>query len=129
MTRYLLIFIASGLGGAVRFWLGGRIQELSPSFPWATLSINVSGCLGIGFLASLFAGAWPIREDYRLAVLVGFLGGYTTFSTFAREALELYRADQWMRAGLYVVATNVVGLLAVFLGTLLGSKLFPNTPT
>ena len=126
MTRYLLIFIASGLGGALRYWLGGKIQELSSSFPWGTLAINVSGCLAIGFLARIFAGAWPIREDYRLAILVGFLGGYTTFSTFAREALELYQAGNWTRAAAYVAATNVAGLLAVLLGTLLANKLLPS---
>ena len=127
MTRYLLIFIASGLGGAGRYWLGGRIQELSQSFPWATLTINVSGCLAIGFFASLFAGPWPIREDYRLAVLVGF-------SRRLHHLLDLRpRSDRAlpnrpMEAPGYVVATNVAGLLAVLLGSLLGNKLFPSTP-
>lgn len=124
MTRYFLIFLASGLGGVLRFALGSRIQELGGSaFPWGTFAINVSGCLGIGFVSTAFTAAMPIREDLRLAVMVGLFGGYTTFSSFGRETLALVEGGQWTRAILYVIATNAVGLAAVWLGALAAGKL------
>jgi CrcB protein len=130
MTRYLLIFMASGLGGILRFWLGGRIQEWSgPTFPWGTLIVNVSGCLGIGFVSSAFSSAWPIREEYQLAVMIGLFGGYTTFSSFGRESLALIDEGHWTRAAIYIVATNVLGLLAVWIGAGLGGKLPAGSPS
>jgi CrcB protein len=94
-----------------------------PTFPLGTLLVNVSGCLGIGFLVSAFAGPWPIREELRLAILVGGFGGYTTFSALGRETWVLFQQGEWVRAGLYMALTNVLGLLAVAAGELLAAKL------
>ena len=91
--------------------------------------VNVSGCLGIGFFATAFSGTVLIREEYRIAVLVGIFGGYTTFSSFGRETMALLHDGEWLRAGWYVLFTNAVGLFAVWLGAAAATKLYgPGAP-
>jgi CrcB protein len=88
MCKLVLIFVGSGLGGVLRYALGGWGQRLADGrFPLGTLIVNVSGCLLIRFLTAAFAGRVLIREEYRVALLIGVLGGYTTFSTFGLETL------------------------------------------
>ena len=65
-----------------------------------------------------------VREEYRIAVLIGVLGGYTTFSTFGRETLELVSGGQWLRAGGYVMASVFVSLLAVWVGAITANKIY-----
>lgn len=138
MLKLLLIFLGAGTGGVLRYGLGGLVQgwmEGSESghigggagFPWGTLAVNVSGCLVMGFLAAAWCGwgnsggaapgPWPVRDEVRAAVLIGVLGGYTTFSSFGRETLVLMHEGQWLRAGVYVAASIVLSLLAVWLGS------------
>ena len=90
MFRVSLIFLAGGCGCLLRYGIAGWAQRLgNGSFPVGTLVVNVLGCVAIGFLASLFTGPILIREEYRLAILVGLLGGFTTFSTFGYETITL----------------------------------------
>lgn len=130
MLKYALIFLASGMGGSLRYGLDGVIRGLlkpgSPfgtaEFPLGTLIVNVSGCLGIGFCAAAFSGPIQIRDEYRLAILIGLFGGYTTFSSFGRETVQLLNAGEWSRAGLYVLLSNGLGLFAVWLGTVAANR-------
>ncbi len=125
MLKYTLIFLASGFGGILRYGLGGLVQNWwGPTFPLGTLIVNITGCLGIGFLATAFSGPLLIREEYRIAVLVGILGGYTTFSSFGRETMALIHDGEWSRAAVYVLLTNAVGLFAVWLGSTAATKLY-----
>jgi fluoride exporter len=120
-----LIFLGSGSGGLLRYWLGGVIQNWwGPNFPLGTLVVNVTGCLVMGFLATAWTGPVLIREEYRTAVLVGVLGGYTTFSSFGRETLALLHDGEWWPAGWYVVGSVILSLLAVWVGTVLATKLY-----
>jgi CrcB protein len=120
-----LIFFGSGCGGLLRYLLGGAIQNWSgPSFPFGTLVINVSGCLAMGFLATVWTGPVLIRDEYRAAILIGVLGGYTTFSSFSRETLALVHNGEWWRAGWYVVGSVVLSLLAVWVGAAIATKLY-----
>lgn len=115
-----LIFLGSGSGGLIRYWLGDVIQNWwKTPFPAGTLVINVTGCLIMGLLVTVWAGPTAIREEYRAAVLVGFLGGYTTFSSFGRDTLTLVHNGDWLRAGGYVLCTVALSLLAVWLGAIL----------
>jgi CrcB protein len=114
-----LLFIAGGgaLGSVLRYLAAGWGQRLTPGvFPLGTLLVNVTGCLLIGYIATLFAGPALIREEYRLAVLVGFLGGFTTFSTFGYESWALLADREWGLLGANVLLSNVAGLIAVWLG-------------
>jgi CrcB protein len=117
MTKLLFIAGGGALGSVLRYLAAGWGQRLTPGvFPLGTLLVNVSGCLLIGYLATLFTGPALIREEYRLAVLVGFLGGFTTFSTFGYESWALLADREWGLLGANVLLSNVAGLAAVWLG-------------
>ncbi len=117
MTRFLLIFIGSGAGGVLRYALSGWTQRLANgSFPIGTLIVNITGCLLIGFLTAAFSGRVLVREEYRVAVLIGLLGGYTTFSTFGLETFALLNDGQAWRALLNVTASLILGLAGVWTG-------------
>lgn len=125
--------LAIGLGGAVgsilRYLVSGWVQEKSgPGFPLGTLTINVIGCFLIGFLYILFAGPLTGRETLRLALIVGVLGGFTTFSSFSLETLNLLSEGQTGRALLNVSASVVAGLMATLIGFKLGQLLYGPLP-
>ena len=125
LLKPVLIFLGSGSGGLLRYWLGGVIQDWwKTRFPVGTLLINVMGCLVMGFLVAAWSGPVTLREEYRAAVLVGFLGGYTTFSSFGRDALTLVQDGDWLRAGWYILGSVVLSLMAVWLGAVVGAKIF-----
>lgn len=131
MLKLLLIFLGAGLGGVLRYLLAHTIHTAANSaFPFGTLVVNITGCLAIGFLAALFearsTGPSAIPEHYRLALIVGVLGGYTTFSAFGYESMKLITDHKWMLAGLYIFLSNALGLAAVFIGAALAS-LLPST--
>ena len=116
-----LLSVGGSLGVNARYWLGVAVSRWAgPQFPWATLAINVSGSFAIGLLTVLLA-RWLPHPHMRLLVVVGFLGGYTTFSSFSAEALVLWeRGERWPCLG-YVVGSVGAGLVAVVLGTMLGA--------
>jgi CrcB protein len=113
----LWIACGGGAGALARYLLSGWSQALAPgAFPLGTLVVNVAGCLLIGLLGALMSGPLLVREEIRLAVLVGLLGGFTTFSSFAWESFALLNDGQWAQAGLNVLLSNGLGLAAVWLG-------------
>ena len=128
MQAYLLVAIGGALGSMLRHWLSVTFHEfdidlfpfeLMPSnFPWATLGINVSGSLLIGFIANL--PVEYISRDARLFFMTGVLGGYTTFSSFSLQTLNLLRDREWLYAGGNVILSVVLCMIAVWLGWLLG---------
>ena len=120
---YLWVALGGAAGAAARFavaqWMGARWGW---TFPWGTFAVNVTGSLAIGLVMTLlFArGADPA---YRLLLVTGFLGGYTTFSAFSFEAISLLESRRWDAAALYVIGSVVLGLLATSLGLGLGRLL------
>ena len=117
MTKLLFIALGGAAGSVARYLLAVQGQRLSQSmFPVGTLTVNVLGCLLIGLLGTLFAGPVIVREEYRFALLVGFLGGFTTFSTFGFETFSLVSDREWWLASLNVLGSNVMGLAAVWVG-------------
>jgi len=117
MTKFILIFIGSGAGGVLRYALAGWTQRLANgSFPIGTLIVNITGCLLIGFLTAALSGRVLMREEYRVALLIGLLGGYTTFSTFGLETFTLLNDGQAWRALLNVTASVILGLAGVWTG-------------
>lgn len=123
--KALLVFLASGVGGVLRYLMSGAVQAWwGPTFPIGTLAVNVVGCLAMGFLATALTGPIIVREEYRIAVLVGLLGGFTTFSSFGRETMTLISEGEWTLAGLNVLLSNVLGLAAVWAGAALSVKLY-----
>ena len=108
LHAYLLVAFGSGLGGAARLWLSTLVSRGAGTvFPWGTLVVNVLGCLVVGILAALFEPASPlhVRQDLRVMLVVGVLGGFTTFSAFSLETLLLQRGVVW--AAVTYVATSI----------------------
>lgn len=117
------IFVGAGAGGLLRYWLGGFVQSLHGSaFPLGTMAVNISGCLAMGYLAALWSGPGAIRADVKAMILVGVLGGYTTFSAFGQDTLTLVQAGQWLRAAGYAIGSVALSLAAVWLGASLAGK-------
>ena len=115
---YLWIALGSALGGMLRFWIGGVVGDrLGAAYLW-TVFINVTGSFAIGFIAGL--GPIPFT---RQLLMIGLLGGYTTFSTFSLQTLELAHEGRWSTAAANVVFSLVLSLGAVWLGHLCGASL------
>jgi len=117
-TRALLLVLAGGaLGSAARFLGSEAVQRLTGlSFPVGTLAVNTLGCFLMGFLMTwaLERAAWP--PEMRLLLTTGFLGGFTTLSTFSWETMRLLEDGAWLRAAGNVTATVLLGLFALGLG-------------
>ena len=111
MSTLLWIMLGGALGTGARYGLVTQLQS-SPldGFPYGTLAINLAGCLLIGVLASTLAGATGARADLKLALMVGVLGGFTTFSSFGLETLTLLQSGATSLATLYVLTSNVGGI-------------------
>ncbi len=117
-----LLSVGGSLGVNARYWLGVAINRwLGPQFPWATMAINVSGSFAIGLLMVFLSR--PPSPHLRLLLVVGFLGGYTTFSSFSWESLVLWERGERAHCVGYVVGSVGAGLVAVVLGTALGRGL------
>ena len=118
MRFSLLVLAGSALGGLARFWLGAwMVVVAGPDFPWGTLLINVAGSLLIGLAAT----AIPVSSDAaRAFVIVGLCGGFTTFSAYSLQTLELLQADRIPAALAYMAASVAACLAATWLGWVLG---------
>ncbi len=126
MVNALLVFVGSGLGGLLRWGFSGAIaQRWGETFPWGTLVVNVTGCFLIGLVAALTGpdGRWLVPASWRQFMMLGVLGGYTTFSSFSLQTLNLVEDGQWLRAGGNVVLSVVLCLLGVWLGHVLALAL------
>lgn len=125
MNTYLLIAVGSALGGMARHWVGLAVAErFGASFPWGTLLVNVTGSFLIGCVAALTDDRQQ-TQGAREFLMIGVLGGYTTFSAFSLQSLSLLRDGRLSAAGSYIAASCVLCLLAVWLGYLLGRALKP----
>ena len=122
ITSYLVVFLGGGLGAGLRFALSGWIdQRFNGTFPLGTLLINITGSLAIGFLASLTdtTGKILIGPYGREFLMIGILGGYTTFSSFSLQTLNLARGGEWAAAGLNCLLSLSLCLIAVWFGHIL----------
>lgn len=126
MLLYLSIALGGALGSVARFWLSNTMgRTLSATFPWGTLFVNVSGSFLIGFIAALTGpdGRVFASPNTRLFFMTGLCGGYTTFSSFSLQTLNLARDGEWLQAGANSVASVVACLVAVWLGHLAANSL------
>lgn len=122
--NYLLIGLGGFLGANVRYLVATWVAEqVGMSFPYGTLLINVSGSFVIGLFLTALGERTPLALEYRLFFAMGFLGAYTTFSTFSYETLALIQQQQWGAALGYMGSSVVLGLIAVMLGVALGQRL------
>ena len=132
MTLYLLVAVGGALGSVARFWLSTLVAaRVGDSFPWGTLLINVTGSFIIGFFATLTGpeGRFAAGAEGRIFVMTGLCGGFTTFSAFSLQTLNLAREGDWLRASGNIVGSVVICLAAVWLGHLLATLLNPARAT
>ena len=124
MKQLLIVFAGGGLGAVARYWLSGAVYRfMSTQFPYGTITVNVLGCFCIGFLMSFFADRFLVNPDLRLFLTLGLLGGFTTFSTFSYETIELLRAGNTASGIANVAYTTLNCLAATWVGSLVGKQL------
>jgi len=118
--RYLMIAIGGSLGAIARYEVAARIQANVPAgFPWGTFVVNISGCLIMGISTTLLTDRLVPNPQWRFLVPIGFIGAYTTFSTFELETFRAGTDGAWLIGGLYVVSSVVVGYLALWAGAVM----------
>jgi len=128
MLDYMLVMVGGALGTGARFWLSGFVAERGGElFPLGTLVVNVTGSFAIGFLAAFMdpEGSFLVSPRVRQFFMIGVCGGYTTFSSFSLQTLDLVRNGDWFKASLNIVLSFVCCLLAVWLGRILALVMLP----
>jgi len=118
MQNILLVGLGGFCGSILRYLLGGFVQGLfkSSAFPWGTLGVNTAGCLLIGLVGGLADNGGILPPAARVFILIGLLGGFTTFSSFSYESLALLRDREILLAAAYVSGHLILGLGAAFIG-------------
>jgi CrcB protein len=122
MGSYFWIAVGSALGGMARYWCSGvAARMVGETFPWGTLIVNVAGSFVIGFFATLTGpdGRFFVATTARQFVMIGLCGGYTTFSSFSLQTLNLATDGEWLGAGANIVLSVVLCLIAVWVGHVL----------
>ena len=121
--RLLLIAVFGAAGTLARYGLQGLVQvRVGSTFPWGTLFINLTGCFFLGLIGQMMLNRMMVSSELRVAIAVGFFGGYTTFSSFGWEAAKMLEAGEWLRSLTYVAASMVLGLLLSVAGIRLGNR-------
>ncbi len=124
MQKYLLIALGGALGSIARFWVGSTISgRMGIKFPYGTLVVNLTACVIIGFTLTYLGKRADLNPSWRFFIPVGFIGAYSTFSTFEWETLSTLRSGAFFLAALYTVGSVALGLIAVWGGSLLGEAL------
>lgn len=133
MLKFVYIAVGGALGSLLRYAVQGWVQRsadtwvtrlVGASFPIGTLVVNATACLAIGLLAGYFAGPSLIREEYRIGLTVGVLGGYSTFSTFGLESFTLANEGEFFLALANIVSSCAIGLAAVWIGYRIAERCF-----
>lgn len=125
MTKLMVVALGGAIGAIARYWLGGWINSRLPlQFPLGTFVINVTGSFIIGFFLTLISERIALHANWRLLVAVGFVGAYTTFSTFEYETLKLIEEGNIQSAALNVALSVALGFIAVWLGVTAARRLY-----
>jgi CrcB protein len=124
LQKYLFIAVGGALGSIARFWVGSMItNRLGTKFPYGTFVVNITACLIIGFSLAFMGRRADLSVAWRFLIPVGFIGAYSTFSTFEWETFTRLQTGAFFMAALYVVLSVILGLVAVWCGVLL-ARLF-----
>jgi CrcB protein len=125
-ASYLWIAFGGALGSVARFWFSGIVaRQFGETFPWGTLLVNISGSFAIGFFATLTGpeGRWLVNPNGRQFFMIGVCGGYTTFSSFSLQTLNLMEDGEWWYASANAILSVLLCLAGVWLGHLLASAI------
>ena len=121
--RLLLIAVFGAIGTLARYGLQGLVQvKTGSTFPYGTLAINLTGCFFLGLIGQFTLNRMVISSELRIAIAVGFFGGYTTFSSFGWETAKMLEAGEWLWAMTYVATSVVLGLFLSVAGIRLANR-------
>jgi fluoride exporter len=121
--KIALIALFGAIGTLARYGLQGLVQiRAAGAFPYGTLMVNLTGCFFLGLIGQFTLNRIVVPPDWRVAIAVGFFGGYTTFSTFGWETAKMLEEGEWLRAGTYIAASVFVGLFLSVAGIHLANK-------
>ncbi len=121
--KIFLIALFGAIGTLARYGLQGVVQlRIGSVFPYGTLLINLSGCFLLGLIGQLTLNRMLVSADVRMAIAVGFFGGYTTFSSFGWETAKMLEDGEWLRATTYVGTSVFAGILLSIVGIRLANK-------
>lgn len=121
MQKTILIALAGLIGTLLRYWLSGYVaRQYGETFPWGTMAVNLIGCLAAGVVFYATEERFLINPTLRTVILIGLLGGFTTFSSYGLQTFTLLRDGEFVLASLNIVASNVLGLFMVWAGYTLG---------
>jgi fluoride exporter len=124
LQKYLFIAVGGALGSIARFWVGSTIaNRFGTKFPYGTFVVNITACLIIGFTLAFLGRRADLSIAWRFLIPIGFIGAYSTFSTFEWETFTSLQTGAFLVAALYVVLSFILGLVAVWCGVLI-ARLF-----
>ena len=124
MQRYLFIAAGGAAGSILRYWVGSTISgRMGTRFPYGTLVINLTACVIIGFTLTYFGKRADLDAAWRFLIAIGFIGAYSTFSTYEWETLSTMRSGAFMLGALYAAGSMILGLAATWCGTALADLL------
>jgi CrcB protein len=120
LQKYLMVAIGGSLGSLARFWLGDTLaSRIGTKFPYGTFIINITACFIIGFSVVFLGKRTELNPAWRYLIPIGFIGAYSTFSTFEWEAFSNLQLGAFLMAGLYIVLSIILGLVAVWCGVVI----------
>ena len=116
MKSFLLVFLGGGLGSGLRYLVSIAMNQYSKVLPFGTFTVNILGCLLIGLILGYTQKENTLTSNQTLLLATGFCGGFTTFSAFANENLELIKNGELFNFSVYTIGSVLIGILAVFIG-------------
>ena len=122
MKSFILVFIGGGFGSGLRYLISNAISQYSKALPYGTFTVNILGCLLIGIILGYAQKENALSSNQTLLLATGFCGGFTTFSAFANENLELIKNGEIFNFSVYTIGSILIGILAVFIGFYLANK-------
>lgn len=124
MTKYLMVGLGGCLGSILRFWMGGYVSNrLGTRFPYGTFVVNCTACFLIGLIVTVLAEKANWSANWRYLIPIGFIGGFSTFSTFEYETFRVFQDGELFVAALNVILSVVVGFVSVWLGVITGRSI------
>lgn len=124
MQKYLLIAVGGGLGSIARYWVGSAVSgRTGIRFPYGTLVVNIAACVIIGFTMTFLGRRTGLSPAWRYLIPIGFIGGFSTFSTYEWETLSTLRTGAFLLAGVYAASSFFLGLAGVWCGSALAEIL------
>jgi fluoride exporter len=125
LQKYLFIALGGGLGSIARYWVGSTVAgRMGARFPYGTFVINITACVLLGFAMTYLGRRTGLNPSWRFFIPIGFIGAYSTFSTYEWETFSTLRTGAFFMAALYAVSSLFLGLVAVWAGSLLADAIW-----